>query len=192
MSLQNASSPTSSVAPPALELDRRRWTALFALPYSVVLAVGAVFAYQWLPMVLGARPGKIIGSIAALVCAAFAFTLARSAWRALTDAGPALRIDAQGITDRFHLNTHVPWTAIRNATLGYGDGDRLTLTLRPGARLADGQVFRSTWGGAARRLLDGGDLSIPLGGLVYQHGQLRDTLAAHLAHARRSRPLGAA
>ena len=186
-----ATSPVS-IAPPMLALEQRRWTALISLPFTLVMAASGLYSLQLLPRLLGARPGIIIGGLAALVCVAMAITIARSAWHALTDAGPALLIDAHGITDRFHLNTHVPWSAIRSTSLDYGGGNSLVLNLRPGSTLANGETVRNTWSRAANRLFNGGDLTIPLGGLVYDPSQLRETLAAHLAHARRSRPANAA
>ena len=176
----------ASAAPPPLALERRRWTALFSLPFALVLVASGLTGLRWLPLVLGNRPGWIVGALYALAAVALAMSIARSAWQALTAAGPALLVDTRGITDRFHLNTQVPWSAILATSLDYGDGNSLVLRLRPGATLPDGEVVRDTWGRAARRLFAGGDLTIPLGGLVYDHTQLREALAAHLAHARRS------
>jgi hypothetical protein len=175
-----------SAAPAPLALERRRWTALFSLPFALVLVASGLTGLRWLPLVLGNRPGWIVGALYALAAVALALSIGRSAWQALTAAGPALLVDTRGITDRFHLHTQVPWSAILATSLDYGDGNSLVLRLRAGATLADGQVVRDTWGRAARRLLAGGDLTIPLGGLVYDHAQLREALAAHLAHARRS------
>jgi hypothetical protein len=188
----SAAPPATPAAPPTLALERRRWTALFSLPFALVLAINAVLSLRWMPQLLGSRAGWIVGVLAALAGGALAISLGRSGWQALTDAGPALLVDARGITDRFHLHTHVPWGAIRSTSLSYGDGNSLVLTLRPGGMLANGEMVRDTWGRAARRLLNGGDLTIPLGGLVYDPLQLRETLAAHLAHARKSRPANAA
>jgi hypothetical protein len=174
-----------SAAPPPLALEQRRWTALIALPFTLVIAVSGLSGLRLLPRLLGDKAGWIIAALAALVCVGVAGSIARGAWRALTAAGPALLVDASGITDRFHLHTHLPWSAILSTSLDYGEGNNLTLRLRPGAIGADGQVVRNTWGRAARRLLAGGDLTIPLGGLVYDYTQLREALAAHLAYARR-------
>lgn len=179
--------PAATTTPPTpapLALERRRWTALFSLPFAVVIAFHGVLALRWLPAVLGPRPGLVVGALWAIAALALGGWIGRGAWKALTEPGPALVLDARGITDNFHLHAQVPWSAVQSFTLDHGDGNRLVLVLRPGAFLPDGRIVRNTWTRAARRLVDGGDLAIPLGGLVYQPKRLRESLQAHLARAR--------
>jgi len=170
-----------------LALERRRWTALFALPFAIVVAVSGVRCVWWLPQLLGPRAGSILGWLVALAAVAMAASVGREAWRSLTEPGPALILDARGITDQFHLHAHLPWSAVQAVKLEHGDGASLVLVLRPGAVLPSGHVVRPSWRQQARRLVSGGDLTIPLGGLVYQPRRLRETLDAQLARARAAR-----
>lgn len=171
--------PTS--APASLSFERRRWTALFSLPFAVVLALGGLVSLAWLPQVLGARLGLTLAVLAVLASFALAAAIGRSAWQALSSTGPALVVDARGITDRFHLHTHLPWPVIESATVDHGEGNDLMLVLRPGTRLPQGGEVKPTLLRRLRRLFSGGDVRIPLGGLVVDHRRLRDALKAHLA-----------
>lgn len=142
------------------------------------MAFSGLYAPLWLPHVLGEKLGWAMGLLGALCCLALAASLAAPALKALRRQGPVLVVDAHGITDSFHLHTQLPWRVIASASVNLYKGGALVLVLRPGARLPDGEVVRARFW---RRLFSGGDLSIPLRGLVYDPRRLRDALQAHLA-----------
>ncbi len=176
--------PSPDAPPPRpapLSFERRRWTALFSLPLAVMVGGAGLSAPLLLPALFGPRAGLVMGLFFALLSLALAAGIGGSAWKALRERGPALVVDTRGITDNFHLNTHLPWNAIQSATVDYGDADSLMLTLHPGAQLPDGGVVHKGLWRSIRRAFNGGDLRIPLGGLVYDHRRLRDALKAHLA-----------
>ncbi|RTL43318.1 MAG: hypothetical protein EKK53_10480 [Burkholderiales bacterium] len=180
-----ATPPTPPVPPP-LSFERRRWTALFTLPFVVVMAVSGLMSVFWLPHLLGPRLGFTIGALFALLSVALAVSLGRDALQALNSRGPALVVDARGITDHFHLHTHVPWSEIESATIDGEDGTDLMLMLRPGTALPGGGIVKPTVRRQMGRWFGRADLRIPLGGLVYHHRQLEAALKAHLA--RQPRP----
>lgn len=164
--------------PAPLSFEQRRWTVVFALPFAALMALGGPAMLLWLPSLLGAKLGIPLGIFFALASLALAGGIGGPALKALRQKGPALVIDARGITDNFHLNKHLPWQVIESACVDLGDGDTLVIVLRPGARLPGGAMVRAQFW---RRLFSGGDLSIPLGGLVCNHHRLREVLQAHLA-----------
>lgn len=111
----------------------------------------------------------------------FAISLGSSAWKSLAEKGPVLIVDAQGITDHFHLQTFLPWSDIAAATIDYGDVDQLTLTLREGVTLASGGRIRKSFSRMLKRAFTGGDMAIPLSPLRYNHRQLREALKYYLS-----------
>jgi hypothetical protein len=172
--------------PPPLALERRRWTALFTLPFVAIMAVAGLMSVIWLPHLLGPRLGYATWVLFALFSVALAVTLGREALQALNSRGPALVVDAEGITDHFRLHTHVPWSVVESATIDGEDGNDLSLMLRPGTALPGGRQVKATFRRRMGRWFGRADLTIPLGGLVYNHRELRDALEAHLA--RQARP----
>lgn len=177
--------PETPTAP--LSFEQRRWTAVFTLPFAAVLLLSGVISLPWLPALLGPRLGWPAAVLVCLTSAGIGLSIGGSAWRALRSRGPALIVDDRGITDRFHLNTFIPWSAVQSATIDHGDGNHLMLVLRPGARLPDGgRVQPSFWRGV-RRLFSGGDVQIPLGSLAYNPNRLRAALQSHLAAQRSGR-----
>lgn len=167
--------------PAPLSFEPRRWTVVFSLPFAFVMGFSGAIALLWMPQMLG-RLGIALGIPAALLCLALAVSIGGSALKALRHKGPALVIDERGITDSFHLNMHLPWSAIAAANIDHGDGRDLMVVLRAGARLPGGGVMPKPgfWRGM-RRAFSGGDLRIPLGGLAYHPTRLREALKAHLA-----------
>lgn len=156
---------------------------MFSLPFAFVMAFSGLYSLLWLPQLLGPKLGWAMGLLGALTCLALAASLAVPAWKALRQTGPALVVDARGITDNFHLNTHLPWRVIASANVELYKGGALVLVLLPGARLPDGEVVRARFW---RRLFSGGDLSIPLGSLAHNPRRLSEALQAHLAQQGRS------
>lgn len=167
--------------PDPLSFELRRWTALFSLPFAVFMAVAGLYALLWVPALLGGKQGMAVALFFTLTALALAGGVGAPAWRALRQKGPALVVDARGITDNFHLNAHLPWSAIASARVDYGKGNHLSLVLRPGARLPGGEIARARFW---RRLFSGGDLRIPLGRLAHHPLRLQEALQGHLAQPR--------
>lgn len=94
---------------------------------------------------------------------------------------PMLR--SQRISHQCH--TCIPCSDIESASLNCGDGDSLVLVLRAGALLPGGTVVLKTWPRRVGRLFSGGDVHIPLHGLIYQPKRLRTTPRGNLERARR-------
>jgi hypothetical protein len=108
----------------------------------------------------------------------------RSAWIALTDKEPALIVDSRGITDNFHLNAFLPWSAMKSASVEFGGGDCLFIVLRDGAMTPGGKPVEPGLGRTLKRALTGSDLTIPLGSLSYNPNKLR-ALLTHYMKVRR-------
>lgn len=174
-----------------LSFEQRRWTAVFTLPFAAVLLLSGLISLTWLPAWLGPRLGWPAAALGLLTCGCVGLSIGSSAWRALRSRGPALIVDDRGITDRFHLNTFIPWSAVQSATIDRGHGYHLILVLRPGASLPDGGRVQPTFWRQVRRLFSGGDVQIPLGGLVYNPNRLRAALQSHLADQRSRRTASA-
>lgn len=173
--------PARPTSPPPLRFERRRWTALFTLPFAAVIGVSGPFSVIWLPQLFGPRLGLAMGALFALFSVALAVSLGRDALQALGSRGPALVVDDQGITDHFHLHTHVPWSAIESASIDGEDGNHLMLMLHPGTALPGGRLVKPTWQRRIGRWFGGADMRIPLAGIVYDRRQLSDALTSHLA-----------
>jgi hypothetical protein len=151
---------------------------VFSLPFALVMAMSGLWALLWLPQALDGRLGWAAAILGALMCLALAGSVGWPALKALRERGPALVVDARGITDNFHLHAHLPWRVITSASVDLYKGGTLVLVLRPGSLLPGGEVVRARFW---RRLFSGGDLSIPLRSLVYDHRRLTEALQAHLA-----------
>lgn len=172
-----------------LALALRRWTSFFSLFFAIGFFVSGLGSLVFLPQVLellGFSHGVSLGmgALCSVFNLALAASLASSALKCLKHKGPALVVNGEGITDYFHLNAFIPWSDIESATLDYGDGNHLVLVLRAGAVSPKGDVVRKTWLRRTRRLFNGGDLSVPLHGVVYQHKRLNDALERYLQQAR--------
>jgi hypothetical protein len=165
-------------------MELRRWTALFTLPFAAVIALSGLAGLLWLPHLLGPRLGLAMSLLGALVMLALAASIGGGALQSLRLHGPALVVDAQGITDHFHLHAHLPWSDIESASLDVGDGNSLVLVLRPGVSLPGGGEVRPSMWRSAKRFFNGGDVSIPLGRLAYHPHRLRQALEAHASRAK--------
>lgn len=167
--------------PPSLAFERRRWTAYFTLPFALLLAVSGIWSAVFLYFALAGNLGLALALLSLFSSLCIAISLGSSAWKSLAEKGPVLIVDARGITDHFHLQTFFPWSDIATATIDYGDGDQLTLTLREGALLANGVRIRTGLSRAVKRAFTGGDMAIPLASLRYNHHQLREALKYYLS-----------
>jgi hypothetical protein len=178
--------PLPSALPQPLVFHRRRWTAMLALPIAFVIAVSGIWfafaAYQSFEGGLG-----IALSALGLLTGAGAISVGKACWDGVVQTAPALTVDARGITDAFHLRTFLPWSDIAAATVDYGDGDSLVISLREGAPLPSGKPVRPSLSRLAKRAFNGGDLAIPLGSLRYDHRQLRASLKHYVAQHRQAR-----
>ncbi len=183
--MQRNTNSASATPPQPIALNRRRWTAWFALPFALVMAVSGIWSAVAVHVLLPGPLGIALALLSLLLSCSLAIMLGKGAWDSLAADGPALIVDARGITDHFHLNAFLPWSDIESASIDHGDGDSLTLTLRAGASLPDGRVVRRSFSRKLRRAFNGGDLAIPLGPLSYQPRLLRNSLKYHLALIKR-------
>jgi hypothetical protein len=178
--------PAPSLSEP-LMIRRRRWTAVLALPMALLVAASCL----WFAVVTySAIDGGLGIAVAALcaVCSLAAFSVARHSWKGLTQEEPVLMLDADGITDEFHHHIFLPWSDIESATVDYGDGDSLVITLREGASLPNGKIVHRSFARAAKRAFNGGDLAIPLGSLSVDYRQLKQLLHYRNGARSSSRP----
>lgn len=163
--------------PPPLELYRRRWTAVLALIAVSPLALGGVFAVVMLPQWLE-RGALAASMLSGFVVFCVVGTVAKTAWRALRAKGPALMIDAVGITDVERGLDTVPWRAM--ARVEQDDyRRRLYVDLREPV-YASALLRPRSW---LRRGVSGGDVVFSLASLVYEPRVLKRTLAAYQALA---------
>lgn len=170
-----------ATTPPSLAFERRRWTAFFVLPFAWLLALAGIFSALLAYKNLTGNPGLALALLALFSSLCIAIPLGSSAWKSLVEKGPALIVDAYGITDHFHLQTAFPWCDIAAATIDYGSGSHLILTLREGVLLANGVRIRKDLSRALKRAFTGGDTAIPLGSLRCNHYHLRNALKYYLS-----------
>jgi len=173
--------PTSSLVEP-LMIRRRRWTAVLALPMALVVAVsGLWFAYATYSSI----DGGLGIALAALGVVGFlgAASVARHSWKGVTQEEPVLVLDGDGVTDDFHHHMFLPWSDIQSATVDYGDGDSLVITLQEGASLPNGRIVHRSFTRMAKRAFNGGDLAIPLGSLSVDYRQLKRSLDYNIQRA---------
>jgi hypothetical protein len=167
-----------------LVMHRRRWTAWFTLPFAIVLLIGgctgALIAYGHFDGNLGIG----IGGLALFGALCVAIPVGRSAWIALTNKEPALIVDANGITDHFHLHAFLPWSQIQSASADLRDGDSLSIVLRDGVTAPNGKRVEPGVARALKRAFTGSDLQIPLGSLSYNPNKLRDLLTYYMSSGR--------
>lgn len=156
-----------------LQLYRRRWTLVFSIPFTALMAL--VGAYSVFLMFIGDRFVMVIGGFGAFVALCVGGTLARSALDAWSNTDPAVVVDLHGLHDLRGAIGLIPWREIETAKLDL-DEQRILVTFATGAA---GRV-KST----GRRLLTGGDYTVALGGLSYSHRELANTLAEYLRQGR--------
>jgi hypothetical protein len=167
---------TSSDKHRALVICRRRWTAYFALPFAMMLLIGGILFAAIAHSHLEGNFGTAVAVLSLFSALCVAIPLGRSSWIALTNKEPALVVDSRGITDDFHLHAFLPWSDVQSASVDYGDGDRLTIVLRDGARAPGGKPVEPSITRTIKRAFTGADLTIPLGSLSYNPIKLRDLL----------------
>ena len=158
-------------SPKRLVIRRRRWTAFFGLPFALVVFISGIVLAAIAHAVFEGKPGIVIAILILFAALCIAIPMGKSSWDALTEKEPALIVDSSGITDQFHLNVFLPWSDIKSASVDYADGYSLTIVLRSGTP----SIARTL-----KRAFTGGDLTIPLGSLSYNHNQLRTFLKQRL------------
>lgn len=174
----------------ALHLFRRRWTALFALPIQAAFLASFVYGLVMAISLLTGWVAWATVAVLAIGILAITFELIPASWRAFIGKSPALLLDARGLTDVDRGIGPIPWSEIESIDLDYGDGDTMQVRFVPGSRYhgGRGKVLRSV-----KRAFNGGDLAIPLGGLVYEPRRLQRAVDHFLSQSRSgaSRDVGA-
>ncbi len=148
--------------------------------------VSALSSVVWLRPLLGDTLGVVIWVISALAAVGIAFAFIKSALSAFNETKPALVVDSRGIADRFHYKAFIPWSNIKSASLDFGDGDHLTIKLKDGARFLDGTIVKRTLWRRLSHVFSGGDLSIPLSTIKYDHQTLRRALNTNLDRSKQA------
>jgi hypothetical protein len=156
-----------------LVMHRRRWTAYFALPFSIMLLIGGIWAAVIVRSQLEGNFGIAVAAFSLFSALYIGIPLGRSSWIALTNKEPALVVDSRGIADHFHLDVFLPWGNVQS--VGF-DGDSLTIVLRDGAKTPGGKPVEPGMTRTLKRAITGGDLTIPLAKLSYNPYKLRDLL----------------
>jgi hypothetical protein len=168
----------------ALIIYRRRWTAYFGLPFSLVMSISGILGAVLARSQLDGNFGIAVAVLSLFGALCVAIPVGRSSWIALTNKEPALVVDSRGITDHFHLNAFLPWSDVQSVSLDYGDGNALTIVLRDGARTPGGKSVEPSLTRTFKRAFTGADLTIPLGSLSYNPNKLRDLLTYYTRLAR--------
>lgn len=164
-----------------LHLYRRRWTALFALPLQLAFLAAFLYGLVTAFTLLSGGPKWVAIAILGLGVATLVFELLPSSWRAFTSTSPALLLDDRGLTDVDRGIGPIPWHEIEAIDLGSGDGDTMQVRFVPGSRYHGGSrtMLRSV-----KRAFKGGDLAIPLGGLVYDPRRLKRAVDHYLTQGK--------
>ena len=157
--------------PQPILLYRRRWPLFFQVPFVVFMAANfaaaLVFAY-----VADNRLVTALCLFAAFGLFCAAWTLGRSALETYQRHGPAVVIDASGITDlRDESSLTVPWDAMERVLLDNSESVIL-VTLRPGHKDSALRVISK----ALQRWQQRGDVVFSLGGLAYDTRQIQNAL----------------
>jgi hypothetical protein len=168
----------------SLVMNRRRWTAYFALPFALVLLLGGFLSAGMAYEAFDGNLGIGIAGVCLFSALCVGIPVGRSAWIALTDKEPALIVDSRGITDNFHLHAFLPWSDMKSARVEFGGGDCLSIVLRDGATAPGGKPVGPSLTRTLKRAWTGSDLTIPLGSLSYNPNRLR-ALLTHYTQVRR-------
>lgn len=158
---------------------------MLALPFALVVAAsGLWFAILGYFSFDGVPGGALI--VVGVIGFLGASSVVRHSWQGVAQTDPVLVLDADGITDDFHHNMFVSWSDIQSATIDYGDGDSLVITLRQGASFPNGKVVHRSFTRMAKHAFNGGDLAIPLGSLSVDYRKLKRSLQYYVAPAARN------
>lgn len=154
-------------------MRRRKWTLIFSIPFVAMLVAGGVYAlYLFLAVGADDKLIRLFSGLALFVYFCVAGTMGRSVLDVLRSQGPALIVDAEGITDVEHDAELVPWTEIEKVKIDDED-NCIVVNFFEGSRYVAGrgQVSKIT-----RRLLRRGDRKFPLQGLVFRWHDLEKAL----------------
>jgi len=156
--------------PQPLLIFRRRFGAWMALVLTAMF--GGLVSYGAIAIAWMAHD-RIWLQVLALLVIAFWIAALYSCWKRVRWEGPALVLDARGVTDLWGGKPTIAWKSIAQVRLDLGDGDRMVVRLRDNRGL----------GKAVARLFNGGDFSIYLGSLSVDYRLLQSTADAYIALA---------
>jgi hypothetical protein len=152
-----------------MHLYRRRWTLIFSLPFTVLMAGSCAYSLFVL-CVADDRLINVIAGVAAFGTFCVAGTFAKAVLEALNNRKPAVSIDATGVTDT-RGGGLLLWHDIESVKL---DPDEQLIRVKFVATTA---TQRRGLISKTRRLFNGADHTIALGGLSYNHRKLAQALA---------------
>ena len=158
-------------APAPLLIFRRQFGAWLALVLTLIF--GGLISYGAVIAAAQMRREAIWPIVGAALIVGLWMVALRSCVKGARWDGPALVLDAEGVTDLWGGKPTIAWSLIAQARLDLGDGDRLVLRLRGNRGL----------GKAMARLFNGGDYSIYLGSLRVDYPLLQRTADAYIAQA---------
>lgn len=117
--------------PQPIALHRRRWTLVFQMPFTLLMALCMAYSLHW-ACASSDRLFTVFFLCAAFVVFCVGGTLGRAALEAYRVQDPAVVIDATGITDlRQEDPRTVPWDAVERVQLDNAE-DVILIQLRPG------------------------------------------------------------
>ncbi|HSI46750.1 MAG TPA: hypothetical protein VLA61_00605 [Ideonella sp.] len=119
-------------------------------------------------MVAGSR-GPVVPALLGLAALVVWGLVLRASMKALLWKGPALVLDAKGVTDLWRKRPTVLWSAIADARVVDNEGDELVLRLREDAAGQPAKIF------------------IDLARLRHDRKTVERTVDAHLSHANQPR-----
>lgn len=153
-----------------IQLRRRRWTLFFSIPFTVAMLATLAFSI-FLLITVDERLVKFIAGVGGFGAFCVAGTLGKSVLEALYDLAPAVTVDARGLHDLRGGEQLIPWHRVERVLVDT-EGERIRVYLT-----ADASEHKLLSG--ARRLVSGGDLTVALGGLVYNYRHLSRALAEY-------------
>lgn len=157
-------------------LRRRRWTLVFSLPFTLLMVGTCAYSL----FLIGAADERLVRWIAGFMAfGTFCVggTFGKAVLEALYDLQPAVIIDASGLTDRRGAGL-LAWQDIESVKV---DPDEQLILVK---FVANAATARSGLISKTRRLFQGADYTVALGGLSYNPRTLARALAEHHRQSR--------
>lgn len=162
----------SSLAPPThLAFRKRRWTAVFALPFALVVGISGLSSFFVLRPLIEGPLGAAISLLATFTCLCIAGSVGKASLDSLASTGPSLIVDKEGLTDLVRKVGPVPWHHMERVELDACE-DRIVIVLGTKSNAVATRGLLAT----ASRLFRGGDIVFSLKGLSYCPQQLERSL----------------
>lgn len=158
-----------SMPPRPLQLQRRRWTLVFSVPFTAFMAL--VGTYSVYLMITGDSLVMVVAGCGAFAALCIGGTVGKSVLEAWRNNDPAVIVDQHGLHDTRGATGFIPWDQIETVKLDV-DEQRILINIATTHR-------RGPLASATRRLLAGADHTVALGGLSYSPRELAKALAEH-------------